>query len=161
MKVRKAKQEDIRKLKDVAEKSYHDSYDGVLEEETIDKVLEDRYSKEGLKEIITSDESILIVAEEDKSIVGFAYASWINADAELESIYILPEYQSQGIGTKMLNLIIRELPKQVKSVGVGAIKQNEDAKYFYISNGFEEKEEVMEDFYGEKAKCKTFVKKLE
>lgn len=161
MELRNADTDDIPEIQDVAEICYQSAYDGVLNAKTIDKVLEDRYSGEELAEIISSDNSILAVAEENNQIVGFAFISWKESDAELESIYIIPEYQGQGIGTKMLDFVIKKIPDQVESVGVGAIKENEAARRFYTSKGFEEKDEVMEDFYGEKAECQTFIKKLD
>lgn len=64
---------------------------------------------------ILENNRILVAVDSDK-IVGFVFYakaqnSFYESEAEIRDIYILPEYQKKGIGTKLFNSAILELKK--------------------------------------------------
>lgn len=88
----------------------------LLEEQDIglmEAVLKDDnmiFNKEYLKKFLSDKNSYGFIAKENNSIVGFAYAySLIRPDGKvmfyLHSIGMLPNYQNNGYGTKLLEYI--------------------------------------------------------
>ena len=96
---------------------------------------------------INEENGFAMVAEDDGQITGYVLGSITDTEAyredlniaELGSMYILPEYRSQGIGTELMeqfNSWSKE--KDADRLRVEATAQNEDAIRFYRDNGFED-----------------------
>ncbi len=82
------------------------------------------------------------VAEQPKAgVIGFAAADpQPNPDypfkAELQLIYILPEYHRLGIGTKLMRVVAEELLKTgFTSLMLWVLKDNHDSRKFYETLG--------------------------
>lgn len=61
-----------------------------------------------------------------------------DTSAELEKIYVLPEYKGKGIGKSALKEIIkRTTARGIKNIYLGVIDTNKDAIAFYKKLGFE------------------------
>lgn len=99
-------------------------------------------------------DKLCYVAEVESKIIGFVFARlgtnyehFVNIiDAELMAMYILPEYQGKGLGTKFKNLFIDwAKDKGVKNFVLGVLKDNHKARKVYESwNG--ELDKYMEPF---------------
>ncbi|MFT5280588.1 MAG: ribosomal protein S18 acetylase RimI-like enzyme [Flavobacteriaceae bacterium] len=63
---------------------------------------------------------------------------------EIRAIYILPKYQGQGIGKKLLGQSFDFL-KSDKDIIVHVVTYNKNAIEFYIKNGFKKTEEDFND----------------
>ncbi|WP_226023992.1 GNAT family N-acetyltransferase [Halomicrobium salinisoli] len=78
--------------------------------------------------------TVFLVAEDDRSVAGFAEASVDKA--ELDKLYVAPSYQHQGIATSLSNEIDRRLRSHdVDSVYVEA---SVNAVPFYKRVGYEQ-----------------------
>jgi [ribosomal protein S18]-alanine N-acetyltransferase len=82
---------------------------------------------------------IALVAEVGGALVGFAVASMVGPQAELESIAVAGEAQGRGTGTALLAGLIREL----RLAGAGELElevreSNRTAADFYARAGFHE-----------------------
>ena len=55
---------------------------------------------------------------------------------EINQIFILPKYQSKGIGSKILTEIINTGNNEKKSIILGVLKSNTKAQRFYNKLGF-------------------------
>lgn len=79
------------------------------------------------KEKVFAEDQI-VVADAEGKVVGFCAfkEDWI------DHLYILPEYQSQGIGKTLLNEVKEAFPK----LQLWVFQRNTDARVFYEKNGF-------------------------
>lgn len=100
-----------------------------------------------LEEKIVGEESMALVAETEDKTVGYIVASIKDAEvyrkmdkiAEIESMYILPEYRSNGIGSEFVQKFFTWAEdRDVDRLRVEATSQNTDGISFYRENGFED-----------------------
>lgn len=143
--IRKMKKKDIGEVHQVARESWRATYAGIIPEEIQQRFIDRAYSSDMLK--IRMKRSILLVAEENNRIAGFANFSPVrDGVSELIAIYLLPDFQRKGLGSRFLKEGIGMLSPQELRLNVE--KQNEAATDFYRSKGFEIMEEFEEDFDG-------------
>lgn len=152
--IREAENADIRYIRDIAIKTWHHTYKGLIPEEAQDKFLAKAYSDEFLKKRIM--ESIFLVAEQENVVVGFANAFQQDQKAELSAIYIYPEYQGNGIGTKLFNNILSLLDSANK-LYVDVEKGNHTGEVFYRSKGFQEVKEYEDNLFGHTFQTKQLI----
>lgn len=104
MKIRKMQKKDINSVYQL----------GIKEKEF--QVSEDLkfWSKNQIKNWIISKDGVLLVAEQNKDIVGFIMSTIHNPTkkAVIENIYISKKYRSKGLAEKLLNMCIKLLKKQ-------------------------------------------------
>lgn len=101
-------------------------------------------------EIEVSESDEVLVAKDAGKLVGMllvhyrramSHGSWV---AEVDDMYVLPEYRCQGIGTMLLEQaarVARQRRARVLVAGVGA--RNEKALGFYRDHGFVETGRVL------------------
>jgi GNAT superfamily N-acetyltransferase len=95
-----------------------------------------------------------IVAEIDNQIVGFAlwftnYSTWKGPCLYLEDFYVLPEYRSKKIGSKLFDEVVEIAKKSgVKRMDWQVLKWNQLALDFYKrKNALLDKEWINGRFY--------------
>lgn len=81
-----------------------------------------------MKDVVFGNEQV-IVAEIEGAVVG--YASY--TDKSLSNMYVLPDYQRRGVGSKLLDAILRRIPTGVE---LWVFEDNVEAIRFYERNGF-------------------------
>jgi ribosomal protein S18 acetylase RimI-like enzyme len=91
-------------------------------------------------------ETFFVVAESRDRPIGYAfvtvgpgYAGWQTGDrlAELETLSVLPEHRSDGVGTALLESVWRQLAETgVEDLAITAAKTNVDSHRFYERHGF-------------------------
>ncbi|CDH00812.1 GNAT family N-acetyltransferase [Xenorhabdus bovienii] len=96
--------------------------------------------KKDMKEIYIPN-SETVVATINKEIVGFISL----LDNIVASIFVLPEYQNRGIGLQLLNHAFEVR----NSLTLNVYEKNTKARQFYESQGFEEKEQGIDEHTGE------------
>lgn len=95
----------------------------------------------------------IFVALDDDVPVGFVFYARTqnvvyNASAEIRSIYVLPEYQRQGIGTKLFEMAVDELKKiGFRSVIVDCPLDSNGIQFFLKMGGVK-KEIISKKIYG-------------
>ncbi|MCE7792732.1 GNAT family N-acetyltransferase [Salipaludibacillus sp. CUR1] len=155
MKVRKAVKEDIKGIQRVAEDTWHDTYEKLIPRKIQDQFLKNAYSDETVERKVTN--SLFLVAEDKGKITGFANFYFKDERADLAAIYIDKEYQTEGIGTSLLNRGLKELPLQVNKVYAEVEKGNDTAEQFYNAKGFTFVKEFEEELFGHKLNTKLMV----
>lgn len=149
MKIRKASLKDLEQIKKLnQELFYHDyNFDNTLDLKWPDK------NKEYYKKRITDKNSIALVAENEKNIVGYLFGAITEAQeyrnikkiAELENMFIVKEHRGKGIGKKLIeNFIQWAKNKKIKRIKVIASAQNQQAIEVYKKNRFSEYDLVLE-----------------
>ncbi|HEY0220810.1 MAG TPA: GNAT family N-acetyltransferase [Candidatus Paceibacterota bacterium] len=134
---------DARGTIEVQYKAWLATYPNDKEGITIDDIehrYKDAFSGERLKkreEIITNSElnEKYIIAKDGNKVVGICYGIIEETKNQLQAIYILPEYQGKGIGTKLWNEILSFFDK-TKDIYVEVAAYNEKAIGFYKKLGF-------------------------
>jgi len=66
---------------------------------------------------------------------------------DINQILILPEYQGKGIGSKIINDIIKNGKDRNKTICLQVLKCNENAKRLYIKLGFKKYDETKTHFF--------------
>ncbi len=127
-------------MKELLSSVWADTYKDILSEEDINKVTTLWHDVEQLKEQCELKDTLFIVAKEDnENIVGLVTANLIDdCIINLGRLYVKIEHQRSGIGSSLLNYIIKEfdfINKIQLEVEVG----NSKAVNFYTKNGFGER----------------------
>lgn len=145
--IRKMQNDDIKQVQSVAKNSWHTTYKGIIPKEIQDNFLGLTYSDEMMKRRI--NESIILVAEIEERIVGFANFTEVNeaGQSELSAIYLHPNYQGKGIGSALLEEGIAALDR-VKEIYLDVEKENEVGRTFYEAKGFIVVKEFDDNFDG-------------
>jgi len=83
---------------------------------------------------------VSLVAEDPRSgIVGFAVASQVGSQAELETIAVAAEGQRSGVARRILATLAEELKRsRIREVTLEVRASNQPALAFYRSTGFRE-----------------------
>lgn len=145
--LKKAKEEDIEIIRDIATATWPDTYLELIGQAQIDYMLEKMYNRgELLKELM--DGYVFLIAEDGDKQYGFAGYSIINHEEriyKLHKLYVLPAAHGKGVG----KLLINEVFNQVKNAGAKSLQlcvnKGNNAKDFYHKAGFIEKESVKID----------------
>ena len=145
--LRKAKEEDIEIIRNIAVATWPSTYLDIIGQEQIDYMLDKMYNKgELLKQFMEGH--IFLIAEEGENQFGFAGYSIVGHEAriyKLHKLYVLPSAHGKGVG----KILINEVFNQVKDAGGSALQLNVNkhnkAKDFYLKGGFTIKESVKLD----------------
>ena len=158
-KVRNMKPKDIKQVQDIAQTSWHATYEGIIPREVQDKFLKMAYNDDMIKRRLK--QSIMFVVEVEDKIVGFANYTPVNQDGrtELTAIYLYPDYQGKGIGTALLEEGIQRL-NGVQEIHLNVEKNNRIGMNFYEAKGFREVSEFDDDFDGHILKTVRMVLKV-
>lgn len=126
MKIRLAKKHDVNQVWNIG--------NNVSEFRTAENVVI-FWPEETLKNCIDKDDILFYVVETENKIIGFSIVNLNKSlgKAEIENIYILPEYRKNKIGTAILDEIIQEL-KNRKYNNVNCLA--DEATEFYKRYGF-------------------------
>lgn len=145
--IRLMEEKDIQSVQQVAQKTWYDTYEGIIPRHVQHRFLKSAYQKKTLQRRMKHD--YMVVAEVDRQVVGFAHFSMLDLRkfSLLNALYILPEFQNSGIGSKLLEAGISYL-EQAKMIYLYVEKNNEKAIQFYKRKGFESISETRENFIG-------------
>ena len=69
--------------------------------------------------------------------VGFSMCAEQDADVEIHTLCVAPEYQSQGIGTHITQSLVRGACARDRGIVVAVLKANERARRLYERLGFD------------------------
>lgn len=151
LRVRPATPSDVEGIYATTYRAWQAAYDGVVSASILDGMASpdagpppDR--SEWLRTVIGAEEMAELVAVEGDAVLGFAEFLWdaaytrgfVSSDGvELGAIYVDPDRWGEGIGTRLLERGIEELPDGVERLALGVLVHNERAKAFYERRGFE------------------------
>jgi GNAT superfamily N-acetyltransferase len=90
------------------------------------------------------DEARIIVA--DRRDVGWIAEQVDTASVNIGSFYVIPQMQSRGIGTRVLQMLMEEARSESKGITLAVVKFN-PALRFYEKNGFRITSEDKYKFY--------------
>jgi ribosomal protein S18 acetylase RimI-like enzyme len=139
MKIRKANSTDAKGVAKVQVNSWKTTYKNIVPDEYLKQMT---YESRGQKwKDIISNQAVFVAETNEGEIVGFSNGGkertgkYPNYKGELYAIYILEEYQRNGLGKLLLEPIIEDLKqKEIFSMTVLVLEKN-NSRLFYESLG--------------------------
>lgn len=145
--IRRAKIEDLGKISELVSKlvkKEYDEFDKTIDPDHVSAQKAQDYFKQRIED---DDKGILLVAEVGKEVIGYFIGGLgfvedyrlLDLIAEGESMFILDQYRSLGIGAEFIRLFenwCRE--KNIKRVRIVASAGNTEAIKFYHRLGYED-----------------------
>lgn len=116
--------------------NYPNSKEGISRDDIAEKV--NRWSQEGddrIKTEITKPNAHTWVARLNGQTVGFIGVLKDEEGGRIDAIHVLPEYQGQGIGTKLFDTALAWLGND-RQIRLEVVSYNENAQSFYERYGF-------------------------
>ena len=145
MLIRKAGEADLSGAAQVLVDTWKSTYRGIVPDEFLDSL---SYSdaearlRRRLEHIAVCGGDRMYVAESnDERIVGCAAGGASRSNqaplsAEVKSVYVLPSYQRQGLGKRLIHALVTDLARdQFPSVIICVLEENENARRFYEAIG--------------------------
>jgi ribosomal protein S18 acetylase RimI-like enzyme len=93
---------------------------------------------------VESDDWRIWVAENDGQVVGCVFARKGDDHNEAENLYVLPGYQSQGIGSRLVEICMEWLGDD-KDIEIGVVAYNFRPIEYYRRLGFVEMGEIIHE----------------
>ncbi len=137
--IRDAKPADARAIAAVHYESWNGAYCGIIPHKALARMIARRDHKwwaSAIRRVAT-----VLVVEMGGEIVGYATlgrnrARELPQQGEIYELYILPEYQGVGLGTRLFEAARRKLARHgLKGLVVWALEENTGAVSFYEGSG--------------------------
>jgi diamine N-acetyltransferase len=138
---------DIDQLIDVAQRSWHAHYPGIITVEQIDYMLELGYNRAVITKEICEEGITWLSIMDGETIIGLISAGPYGADTiKLHKLYLLPEYHGKGIGAMALARV-EQIAQQAGAhkIVLNVNKHNTKAIRAYERAGWRITEEVVND----------------
>ena len=144
MTLKKAVLHDVKALKQICSDAYAKNFHHHWNENGLDLYLESEYGDEKLKADLANRNLEYYFIEYGENQVGFVkirynaeFNGMQNKAAELENIYLLPEFKGMGLGKAALGKIVKSLKKKgILTLFLCVIDTNTNAIAFYKKLGF-------------------------
>ena len=140
--IRKASENDAKAVQEILNLSWFTTYKGVFTKEELNILTTKWHNLNKIREQLVGNEYIYLIAEENNNVVGVcsAYPKG-NGKLNIEKLHILPKYKGLGIGSKLLDYLLQNLP-ETKLLELEVVRQNKDAINFYKKRGFSKVKEM-------------------
>ena len=143
--IRDARDDDSTGIRRVVRKTWAATYRGIIPEDVQAKFVRQAYSEESLARRMEG--GVFLVAERNGKVVGFANFYPVSGEVRLAAIYLLPDEQGRGAGTRLLEAGASRFPPEAK-LTLRVARDNLPARRFYEARGFREAGSFTEDFFG-------------
>lgn len=130
----------------LAREIWQATYPGIITQEQIDFMLEQRYGHERLYDDLEDADKWLDQAFQDERRVGFAFSEIRRGEFKLDKLYIHPDVQRKGVGGQLIAHVAARAAKLGYPCVVLAVnKRNEKAINSYMKYGFKVRETIVDD----------------
>lgn len=162
--IRKATSSDAASVAFINAESWQTTYKGIVAQTFLETVTPEQQLPRA-KRLVESPDLSCIVAEnkQTKKIAGFACFGKnrepkVDADCELQAIYLLEEYQGLGIGKMLFDYGVKELKEKLKQrMTVSVFEANKQARSFYERQGAKQIENDHVDIAGVRYTTSTYI----
>ncbi|RDU38938.1 GNAT family N-acetyltransferase [Neobacillus piezotolerans] len=161
MTIRKATLEDAEAIAKVHVASWQTTYKGIMDEGFLQKLSVEKRKELWLNNI-PREESIVLVAELDGEIVGFADGSPVKEGeypgygGDITSIYFYEEHQGKSFGKQLLNRLLDGFRQQGFTNAIVKVLEDNAACRFYETLGARRIDEHIIEVAGGKANLLTY-----
>src|SRR5262245_58208202 len=148
--VRRAEATDLPQVEAVARATWPAAYAGIIPDEIQRRLLDSWYSPESLRRALAVEGSSFFVAESAGDVIGFAqYVRRSAESVELTRIYVLPDRQRDGIGTRLVKAGLAKFAEEdLEYLTVAVERDNANGRRFYEKAGFTEVREITQESAG-------------
>ena len=147
--IRKAVQKDFSDIAKVHVYSWHDTYLDLLPISYTDEMNNLAKKTAMWEHILHQPEVEVWVAQDGNTIAGFIGYYSQNNLYEITTLYILPTYQQQGMGSALMQASLQEITDSNAEARfhLWVLETNTNAINFYKKHGFEQNAERHEEIY--------------
>ncbi|RYJ14740.1 GNAT family N-acetyltransferase [Halogeometricum borinquense] len=150
--IRAAAPTDVASIRDVAKRAWKAAHEPIVGTDAMESFLSEYYDAESFQARIDCDETILDVAVEGGTVVGYILTS-PNADDEttfdLSSIYVTPMRWGEGIGQQLLDHVERRVREHGgERIQLGVMAENDRAVRFYEAADYRQDGEFHDEHLG-------------
>ncbi len=137
--IREANLSQIRIIKDIAYRTWPDTFKAILTLEQISYMLDRMYSAESLSKQICENGHKFILAVLDNTYLGYASYEISNKpqSTKLHKIYVLPESQGLKLGKRLLSFVEQRASEAGNLYLSLNVNRDNKAIGFYQKKGFE------------------------
>ena len=126
---------DVDAVREVARTTWTAAYAEFIPEASRESFIERAYSREFLERRM--ERGTLLVGAWREGVIGFAdFAPAGDGELELAALYVLPEAQGRGLGSRLMERGVEESPS-ARSVVLRVLRENVPAQRFYEARGFD------------------------
>jgi len=137
---------DVPAISALAREIWQASYPGIITQEQIDFMLEQRYGHERLYDDLEDAHKWLDQAFCEGRRIGFAFSEIYKGEFKLDKLYIHPDVQRQGVGGQLIaHVAVRAAKMGYPCVILAVNKRNEKAINSYKKYGFVVREAIVDD----------------
>lgn len=113
------------------------------------EIFPDPWSEGAISETFEQEQTLLLVAYEDRKLIGYLILYFVLEEGEIARIAVIPECRRQGVGARML-LELEDLCEDngITKLLLDVRESNETAISFYTSYGFVQ-DGVRRNFYSD------------
>lgn len=141
--LRIAQEKDLDRIATLAKIIWNDHYVSIVGQEQVDYMLTKIYNHQSLMEQLNEKKHVFYLINYNNQSIGFVSVSTLdNIHYFLHKFYIDQQKSNTGIGTEVLNLLVKNI--NPKSLTLTVNRQNYKSINFYFKNGF--KIDRVEDF---------------
>jgi GNAT superfamily N-acetyltransferase len=135
---KKATENDIPLLQDLAMKSWNSAYAKILSKEQIDYMLEEMYSEIEISNHLKNpnyDYYLILYNNVPAGFIGFEF-HYEKETTKLHRIYLLEEFKGKGLGKKGLDFLKEKVSETSDQRIILNVNKDNLAKKMYESQGF-------------------------
>jgi GNAT superfamily N-acetyltransferase len=147
--VRTAAPADVEAIRAIAETAWRATYAGLIDADAIERFLAVAYAPARV-ELRLARHDVLVAFlpgdAQDGAAAAFAETAMRDDHLQLVAIYALPDARGRGLGTALLDEVLRRHPGQPLAADV--LVGNALGEPFYIARGFEPGETLVEEIAG-------------
>ncbi|MBC7753701.1 MAG: GNAT family N-acetyltransferase [Moraxellaceae bacterium] len=162
--IRKATSDDAPSVAFINAQSWQTTYREIIDQDFLKTITQEQQLPRANR-LVESIDLSCIVAENNstKEIVGFtcfgkSREPKVDADCELQAIYLLEAFQKLGIGTMLFEYGVKELKEKSKEkMTVSVFESNKGARFFYERQGGKQIENDHVDLAGTRHITSTYI----
>ena len=131
-----AKETDVDEIRQLLCKVWTDTFHGILSEHIVAEIPLTAYDSQLLKSQLQNPSiQFLIAKSTNDKIVGVINAKQDEGVLYINRLYVDPDFQSQGIGIRLIDEMTDKFPSAKKTV-LEVVEKNTRSIKFYLKNGF-------------------------
>ncbi|MCJ2132624.1 GNAT family N-acetyltransferase [Methylobacterium sp. J-026] len=137
--IRRAREADLGDLSKVFDASWREAYRGIIPGVALERLIADR-DRAWWRGALRRGRPIAVVETADR-VVGYAAygrtrSRSLGTEAEIDELYLLPEYQGVGLGRRLFRAVRNDLGDHgLTRLGVWSLEDNARAGAFYEGLG--------------------------
>ena len=136
MTIQKAQTSEVEEIRDLLSITWNDAYSHLYTPEAISTVRSKWHRTDLISEQISHPRILFLTAKDGPKIIAMCNTDiFKDSRVNIQRLHVLPSYQRQGIGSKLLKKVFSSFPK-IKRFDLEVEKQNKKAISFYKKEGF-------------------------